>query len=110
MIFNSLVLTTSLLAATVLATDPPREESQNGYFGLNPVAPNIQHILNTRTMWEDMNLYLIWYGQWAAADKAIITDFLGGLGNSDFWGIEQKYFQLYDQSSTNPHATPVGVK
>ncbi|KAJ3012237.1 UNVERIFIED_CONTAM: hypothetical protein HDU68_001308 [Siphonaria sp. JEL0065] len=115
MIFNKVSFAASsmislLLAGGAMASERVNEDSRDGYFGLNPVAPNMQHKVNTRSMWEDMNLYIIWYGQWAAADKAIITDFLGGLKDSDFWAIEQKYYQLYTTSSKVAHATPPNVK
>ncbi|KAI8621644.1 hypothetical protein BC830DRAFT_1077032 [Chytriomyces sp. MP71] len=113
MLLNALVTITAT-AVTVLATKNPnqsngstfvtggpgndvRDRLDGDFFGLNNPAgaPVILHKSNTaRSMTQPMNLYIIWYGSnWSADSKSIVTDFLSGLGQSDFWSVEQKYYQ-----------------
>ncbi|MCX6632243.1 MAG: hypothetical protein NTW28_31920 [Candidatus Solibacter sp.] len=44
-------------------------------------------------------MYLIWYGSWSAADRAIITDFLDYEGGSPYYNINTLYTQTLPAAS-----------
>ncbi|KAJ3026556.1 UNVERIFIED_CONTAM: hypothetical protein HDU68_005450 [Siphonaria sp. JEL0065] len=110
MLFNAITSLALFAGSAFAAGVTPRvidtdfTPETGGHFGLNQAggpAPVILHPDPTaRSMTEPMNLYIVWYGtNWKKADKAIITDFLGGLGKSDFWKVTQKYWQQMPDGS-----------
>jgi hypothetical protein len=46
-------------------------------------------------------MYLIWYGSWSAADRAIITDFLDYEGGSAYYNINTLYSQVAPVASVS---------
>jgi hypothetical protein len=46
-------------------------------------------------------MYLIWYGSWSAADRAILTDFLDYYGGSGYYNINTLYSQVAPVASVS---------
>ncbi|KXS11676.1 hypothetical protein M427DRAFT_426615 [Gonapodya prolifera JEL478] len=57
---------------------------------------NITFTPGRRSLTKPLTIYIIWYGAWPDPDKAIITDYIGGLSTSDFWKINTMYYSADD--------------
>ncbi|KXS17049.1 hypothetical protein M427DRAFT_269355 [Gonapodya prolifera JEL478] len=68
---------------------------------LNPPRNNVTFTPSRRTLTAPLTVYIIWYGQWPDADRAILNDFIKGLQTSDFWKINTMYYTANDTNPAN---------
>ncbi|KAL2912067.1 hypothetical protein HK105_208439 [Polyrhizophydium stewartii] len=64
-----------------------------------PATSNIGYSLGAPVLTGRVNVYLIYYGQWTAAQRSVIEDFVSGVGGSAWWGIARQYFFQQFESS-----------
>ncbi|KAH6563754.1 hypothetical protein BASA60_010604 [Batrachochytrium salamandrivorans] len=63
------------------------------------VSSSIGYNMGAPLLTGTVNIYLIYYGTWTDAQKSIVETFTSGIGSSDWWGIEEKYYYQADSSS-----------
>ena len=52
-------------------------------------------------MTSPINVYLIWYGNWGASNKAILTDLVSNIGSSPYWKMNTAYTQSDNKTVSN---------
>ncbi|KAJ1330581.1 hypothetical protein BSLG_009343 [Batrachochytrium salamandrivorans] len=72
--------------------DPSREITING--------GDIQYTMGSPLLLGKVPIYLIYYGNWTNSQKHTVETFTNGVGTSDWWGIEKKYYYQKDVNST----------
>lgn len=59
----------------------------------------IQYNLGNPVLTGDVGVYLVWYGAWAEKQKAVIEDFINGVGNSSWYAVNKSRWLMYIGSS-----------
>ena len=66
--------------------------------GKDAAVDRIVYSVGKKVLTGDVNLYLIYYGEWTEAQKKIVNDFANGLGASSWYGSTKEYY--YQASAT----------
>nr|KAJ3400610.1 hypothetical protein HK105_004671 [Polyrhizophydium stewartii] len=92
----ALAFSSAAAAGNVITPIRGREPSS---LASNPIHYNIGAPVITGPV----KVYLIYYGSWSSTQKAIVEDFVKGIGASKWWNVERKYYFQASSSSAKTY-------
>lgn len=60
---------------------------------------DIKYTVGNPVLTGDVNVYYIYYGNWTDSQKDILENFMNNIGESDWYGINRKYYYQQDNFS-----------
>lgn len=86
------------LASAYNYVHPLNNAVQQGSTQNGTAARGIRYTMGNRVLVKDVNLYMIYYGEWTETQKTILDKFASNIGSSDWYKLTKLYY--YQASSS----------